>query len=385
MSGAPAPRNGGTYQPPAYSPRTQAVSPIAGASGSPPDAAQAPYSLSNGLNYEATPTDVTRWEMPQVAKFRRRLAFYLIFNIPLVVLSIFRRNDLGGVTTIWTLVLAWQYAKLWTEGYDWRDVLRQPRDRLFGDVLSDLWESVEVTFDRKKRERLRAQGQLRTGLRGALRPAATQPGQGTGSGVPVRTGAASAPTRPMAAPVPDHELGAYRSLVHGAREDREEIARLLATMPESERAQFPAMSATAGELVSTIEQVAKELARTEMDRGPEALARADAEIATLEAEANPLDAERSEARVRRLAMLRRERRALQDAEAQATVRRGQMESCRLALENVRLDLVRLRTGGSSVAGVTEVAERALSLARDVERAVQAQAEVQALMAPRASS
>ena len=386
LGGAQATGNGGTYQPPAYSPRTQAVSPIAGASGSPPDASPASYSLSDGLNYEATPTDVTRWEMPQVAKFRRRLAFYLIFNIPLVVLSIFRRNDLGGITTIWTLVLAWQYAKLWTEGYDWRDVLRQPRERLFGDVLSDLWESVEVTFDRKKRERLRAQGQLRTGLRGALRPAAIQPGQGSGSGgLPVRTAAASATSRPMAAPVPDHELGAYRSLVHGAREDREEIARLLATMPESERAQFPAMSATAGELVSTIEQVAKELARAEVDRGPEALARADAEIATLEAEANPLDAERSEARVRRLAILRRERRALQDAVAQATVRRGQLESCRLALENVRLDLVRLRTGGSNVAGVTEVAERALSLARDVERAVQAQAEVQALMAPRASS
>lgn len=384
-AGAAGNGNGGSYQAPAYSPRTQAVSPasapVASGALSAPAPSSTGYNLVDGDDYAATPAERARWEIPQVAKFRSRAAFYVIVNVPLVILSLSNNHNFGGITTFWTLFMAWQYAKLWTEGYDWRDVLRQPRDRLFGDVLSDLWQSVEVTFNRKKREELRAQGRLRNGLRGALRPAAGPPVDAAPPSIRVVRSAAA----PTLAPVPDQELGSYRDVVHGAREDREEIVRLLATIPSEERTQLPAMTETASELVQTIEQVARQLARSDGDQGPDALARVEAEIATLEAEANPLDTAGSEVRVRRLAMLRRECRLLRDVASQATVRRGQLESCRLALENVRLDLVRLRTGGSSVQGVTQVAERALSLARDVERAVQAQAEVQALMAPRASS
>ena len=56
-------------------------------------------------------------------------------------------------------------------------------------------------------------------------------------------------------------------------------------------------------------------------------------------------------------------------------RRGQLESCRIALENVRLDLVRLRTGNSSVQSVTLIAEQAMALAREVDIAVGAANEV----------
>ena len=57
------------------------------------------------------------------------------------------------------------------------------------------------------------------------------------------------------------------------------------------------------------------------------------------------------------------------------LRHAQLESCRIALENVRLDLVRLRTGNSTVRSVTLVAEQAMQLARDVDIAVQAANEV----------
>jgi serine/threonine-protein kinase len=73
--------------------------------------------------------------------------------------------------------------------------------------------------------------------------------------------------------------------------------------------------------------------------------------------------------------LRRDRRALADALRKRETRRGQLESCRIALENVRLDLVRLRTGNSSVQSVTQVAEQAMALARDVDIAVSAANEV----------
>ena len=45
---------------------------------------------------------------------------------------------------------------------------------------------------------------------------------------------------------------------------------------------------------------------------------------------------------------------------------GKLENCALALQNLRFDVLRLKTGGSSTSNVTLVAERAMSLARDVD-------------------
>jgi serine/threonine-protein kinase len=189
----------------------------------------------------------------------------------------------------------------------------------------------------------------------------------------------------VAAPARDDELGAYLPLVRGARADREEIGRLLSTLPNEDRKRIPDVANTAVDLVRKLETIAKDLVRLEATLSPELLARAEQEIAALEAEANPLDTSRSEARVRRLAQLRRERRALVDGQAKLESRRGQLESCRLALENVRLDLVRLRTGNSSVQSVTLVAEQAMQMARDVDIAVQAVNEVRDLTSPRSVS
>ena len=93
------------------------------------------------------------------------------------------------------------------------------------------------------------------------------------------------------------------------------------------------------------------------------------EISRLEAQANPLDRSASEERIRRLAYLKRQRRAIADAEK----RRGQLaqklDSCALMLHNMSLDVLRLRTGGQSFQQITQVAERAMSLAREVDNAV----------------
>ena len=50
---------------------------------------------------------------------------------------------------------------------------------------------------------------------------------------------------------------------------------------------------------------------------------------------------------------------------------AQAENCRLALQNMRYDLVRLRTGSATLDQVTLVAERAMALARDVDGALEA--------------
>jgi serine/threonine-protein kinase len=333
------------------------------------------YGPRNDDAYIPTTEDRARWEAPRVVKFRRQLVPYLFVNFAFLVIAIFGDSSFGSVTTIWTIFLVWQYTKLWTDGYDWKDVLRQPKHRLFGEVLEDITNSVWATFSSRKREELRAQGKLTNRLAGALTLG------GANAPVPLAAGGGVAP----AMPTRDEELGAYLPLVRAARADREEIGRLLATLPAEDRQRIPDVANTAIDLVNKLESITKDLVRMEASLSPELLTRAEQEIDTLEQEANPLDTTRSEARVRRLAQLRRERRTLLDGQAKLQARRGQVDSCRLALENVRLDLVRLRTGNSSVHSVTLVAEQAMQMAREVDIAVQAVNEVRDLTVPRSAS
>ena len=103
----------------------------------------------------------------------------------------------------------------------------------------------------------------------------------------------------------------------------------------------------------------------------------DAEIARLEAEANPLDP-RAEERVRRLARLRRDRRAIGDTATRRERTKQKLDSCVLVLENMRLDLMRLQSGGESFGNVTLISERAMALAREVDNAVYAADELRKL-------
>jgi hypothetical protein len=299
----------------------------------------------------------------------------------------FGNGDLVGLTTIWTVYIAWKYAKLWSDGYDWHDVLRQPKDRVFGEVVSDAADSVHATFSRKKREEMRALGRLQNNmLRGAIGPSAPTPASGSpAQGKRGKRDKGDKSAVMPVAPARDEELGEYVGVVRRAREDREEIGRLLNTIPSAERGRIPDVASTAVELVNRIESMAVDLAQSDRGFGPDRAKAIESEIGVLEAEANPLDTTKSEARVRRLAQLRRDRRAVADVEQKRAARMAQMESCRLALENVRLDLVRLRTGNSSVQSVTLIAEQAMALAREVDIAVGAAGEVREASRGRAAS
>ncbi len=357
------------YRTPAYQSRTLASArvPQGGHVSSPTGRA----ALHDDDEERFSAEDWARFEDPRVRWFRRQFAIYLFVNTPIVLFSIFGRNDLLGITTLWTVFIAWKYAKLWSDDFDWRDVLRQPRHRLLGEVFEDLGDSISATFSTKKREELRARGKLRSRLRGSLSSRPLQAPEGLGN-----------PLRPIDGPVRDEELGSHLAMVRATRAERDEIARLLATLPEDERVLMPGVGDMAAELASKVEVLARDLVQMEARNDPAQLGRVETEIAALEAQANPLDKTGSDMRVRRLARLRRERRSLSDGQERLNARRAQFESCRLALENVRLDLVRLRTGHGSVQNVTLVAEQALIMAREVDIAVQAAAEVRDLTAAR---
>ena len=337
--------------------------------------------------YEANALDWERWNDPQVKKFRKNLRFFLAANVILATMSVFADKDLLGITSLWSIFIAFKYAKLWTNDRDWRDVLYQPRHRMFGEVVSHVVDSVKATFSREHRERLRASDRLRNTMGISLSQKPTPPMVlaapnmgGASRGFGGSTANQNAPYAPMSAA----DFGEYSSIVSRARGDRDEIVRILATLPQAERARVPEVANTATALVGKIEAIAGAMALSSHATGARSAAEIDAEITTLEAEANPFDTARSEARVRRLAQLRRERRMVTEHTRQRGEQSARLESCRLALENVRLDLVRLRTGNSSVQSVTLVAEQAMALAREVDLAVAAASEVRELTKARSS-
>ena len=77
----------------------------------------------------------------------------------------------------------------------------------------------------------------------------------------------------------------------------------------------------------------------------------------------------SEERVRRLAYLKRQRRALVDAEKKRSAVAEKLETCALALQSMRYDMMRLSASPQMHQHITSLANKALSLAEDVDVAV----------------
>ena len=301
-----------------------------------------------------TPDDVARWEAGPVRRFRRSLAPYIAVNAVLLPLDLFAGFDVGGpIFAIWTVVKAVQYSKLWAAGYDWRDVFRQPRDRLFADVAAEKIDEARAIFDEKKRaevrERVRQQRRL---------------GSGAGSGRALSPGTTGTPAARA-------DLGPETPEVARARSDRDEVYRLLNQLSEDDREMLRDVGPSADALYDRIQALSRTVATLERHDVNSQLSATDREISLLESQANPLEHEASEQRVRRLAGLRRRRRGLVDLRGRRDDSKAKLESCRIALQNVRLDVLRLHSGTQSYQQVTLVAEQAMQLARDVDNFVQA--------------
>jgi serine/threonine-protein kinase len=346
------------YQPPAYTANT-GVLPAAGG-GFPPAPVLAPAESG------PTPVEVARWEAPPVVRFRKKLGPYLIVNSVILLLSLIGGIDLLGVTAIWTIALAFNYSKLWTEGFDWRDVLRQARHRELGDILNDFGEELEATFSQKKRDQLRARGHYGSGhprtrdLLPLSVPSVTLPAPGT---------APEALLAALAPPVQD----AVRQL----RMAQAEAARLYAAIPQGKRRGTPDPRDVAPVVHAGVAAVVRELAADAGRDLAAALAPVEAEIAALEAQANPMEAAASESRVRRLAQLRRDKRALRDVLDRQGHRLRQLRACTATLDGIRGHLVGWQAGTGAEAEahadalaalVVQVAEEATALSRPLPAA-----------------
>jgi eukaryotic-like serine/threonine-protein kinase len=321
---------------------------------------------SSGDIYDAdgermpTPEEVRRFNAPMVAKFRRQLAPYLFVNAVIIVASIFTDRDFLFVPVIWSIVMAFRYAKLWSEGYDWRDVFQQPRERELIDVADEAFEWIRALFDANKRKEMRLQRRARHIARrssGAMSlPSGTLGNNRALSELPVDRNAVY------------EAAGTHSDKVRNAAVDRDEILRLVGSLPEREQNQVAEVPRSANALHERIQALAISLAdldRNVVNGGVDAL---EAEISRLEGQANPLD-RGSEERVRRLAYLKRQRRGVKDLSDRRNAVAAKLETCSIALRQLKLDVLRLRAGSQTHQRVTNLALEAIAMAENVDSAL----------------
>ena len=138
-------------------------------------------------------------------------------------------------------------------------------------------------------------------------------------------------------------------------------------MPPDDREQIPEVGTSADQVFRKVQQLALSLSDMDRSAGKETTESVEKEIDTLESQANPLDYRASEERVRRLAMLRRQRRAIADLTRKKKEAQEKLDHCRQILRSMRLELVRFRTGGlnAQATGLTMVTQQAQTVVREM--------------------
>ncbi|HYD54707.1 MAG TPA: hypothetical protein VEA99_18885, partial [Gemmatimonadaceae bacterium] len=373
------------------------------------------YPLSS-TGYGTSLEEQSRHNDPRVVEFRKKLGPYLFVNAIILLAAIFGFTDLFPITVLWSIYIAYRYARLWQDNFDWRDVFRQPREKELIDVADEGIESMKAVFDREKRQELRAQRRERmlvereaAARRSAASPAArfAAPGQGapgydaglagmrrtfgdppssvpTGRGpsplpAPLPLGGAL-PAQPSAGP-PALE-GAARDRVMQAKNQLDDVYRMVDQLPREQREMLRAdVKGDALALAERIRQLTVQLGELDQALGRGEQQRIERQIAEYEAQANPLEPE-SESRIRQLVALKRHRRALAEKASRRPTVARQVEECELALGMMRSHLARLVTSPSYAGApdpayqqVTQLVERALSMADRVDGALHAVEEV----------
>jgi hypothetical protein len=186
----------------------------------------------------------------------------------------------------------------------------------------------------------------------------------------------SPPIDPVAGLAPKDIMdGPQGVAIRKAAGSRSVIAEILGRMTKAERAMLPAdLDDTVKALVERVASVGTTLHRLDMEANGVALGSLDQRIEALKREAKGPDTER------RLTLLERQRSTLRDLLDRRTALLSQMESASLALENLKLDLVRFRSAGVSTAleDVTSATREARAVSKEIGMMLDAQDEVKRL-------
>ena len=140
---------------------------------------------------------------------------------------------------------------------------------------------------------------------------------------------------------------------------------------------IPDVSPTVDALAQRVGTLALTLHRLDADVGGASLTLLTARVAALRTEAGPSPSAEQE---RRIGLLDRQRVTIGELTERRGVLAAQLESASLALQNLRLDLLKLRSSGlgTAVSDVANATQEAKALSRDIEHAVEALREVKRL-------
>jgi serine/threonine protein kinase len=171
--------------------------------------------------------------------------------------------------------------------------------------------------------------------------------------------------------------GPHGETVRRAAADRAAVQETLARLAPEEREMIPDVGPTVEALAQRVGTLALTLHRLDADVGGSSVALLDARIATLRREAGPEPTAEQE---RRIGLLDRQRSTIGELTERRAVLAGQLESASLALQNLRLDLLKLRSSGlgSAMSDVANATQEAKALSRDIGHAVDAVREVKRL-------
>ena len=242
-----------------------------------------------------------------------------------VSLGCFALNLATGIDSPWFLFpaagmgigLLTNYAKLWQSGYSWRDVLNRPPA---ADAI------------------------LAPGPKGK---------------------------KALIAPKPE-EFGAHYDSVRRVFEDRAAIIALMQRLSPGDRELLPDVMETVGR---ALREGAGDGAHAPLDgrqprpRRASSGSRSDWPSCMQEPE--------SDERNRRVTLLEQQRKAYQDLIGRRGTVADRLESSLLAMQNMRFDLLRLRSAGvgAVVNDLTQATQQARALSRDVDHAIAAASEV----------
>jgi serine/threonine-protein kinase len=164
------------------------------------------------------------------------------------------------------------------------------------------------------------------------------------------------------------------AVIRRAVEDRAAIVDVFAKLSKPDRALLPDLESTAKALVERVAHLAQMIHRLDESIDPNLARELDARIANVERESESPDAERQ------LGLLRRQRGSLEALVQQRTALARQLDSAGLALGNLRLDLIKLRSSGlqSALSDVSSATQEARALSNEIDAVLAAAAELRSL-------
>jgi len=185
-----------------------------------------------------------------------------------------------------------------------------------------------------------------------------------------------APTEQQLQKIAPREVleGPHGAAIRRAAEDRAAILDIFARLPKADRAMLPDVEPTVNALVERVATLAQAVIRLEQSIDPRLIQDLDERIARAQPESGTPDGER------RLALLRRQRATMGELLQRRDTLHRQLETAGLALGNLRLDLIKLRSSGlqSAIADVSTATQEARALSRDIGTVLDAAEEVRSL-------